>query len=416
MKEKASRTEPLVKKQKSAALELPSLLSPTLPAVIEDELERIEKVVTKGESSQSSEPTKFLARVGGAPTARKAQVREVVEDESKPKTLIVTLKIKKAIRPRVKGLLALPSKNRKERSVSMDNTPPPAKKRPRAADTSIEASPAIPAKRAKVTEVVASKAPYTPPNPPASLSQLASGSSQNHTPKERIAPTPSAGEGPPPSRGGVSKDHLQRRYGAMMALGKNLKRERDKERQVREKERHKQLNGAGAHREQLSSDDLRPIMLSMEMILAYFIAFRSNNQASELSRTHVDEQLWVSLEAHLKELRAMTYPSLPLFTLAMQLNGILNNEILRVYSIQGPSKLDETKAGKLMGFLSSQFTIWPEAERLRGKLPDERLKTPVMGTWTSVYKAAADTLAVMGRIAEREHVNWRAEVVPPKES
>lgn len=406
-KEKASRTDLVVKKHKSAALELPSLLSPTLPAVVEDELERIEKVGMKGESSQPFEASKSV---------RKAQTRDAIDEESNPKSLIVTLKIKKAIRPRVKGLLALPSKNRKERSVSMDNTPPPAKKRPRAAEASIEATPAIPAKRAKVTEAATSKVPYTPPNPPASLSQLPSGSSQNHTPRERIAPTPTAGDGPPPSRGGLSKDHLQRRYGAMMALGKNLKRERDKERKAREKERHRQPNGAGLQREQLSSDDLRPIMLSMEMILAYFIAFRSGNQASELSRTHVDEQLWVSLEAHLKELRSMTYPSLPLFTLATQLNGILTNEILRVYSMQGPAKMDESRAGKLMGFLSGQFTIWPEAEKLRGKLTEERLKTPVMGPWTSVYKAAADTLVVMGRIAEREHINWRAEVVPPKDA
>lgn len=408
---KASKPEVTVKKQKSSVPELPELLSPTLPAMIEDELERLEQVLSKGESSQSSESSKG---------ARKTQARENAEGEGRPKSRIVTFKIKKSLRPRVKGLLALPSKNSKERSASMENTPPPAKKRPRPTESSIEVTPAIPVKRAKVPEPVATKAPYTPPNPPVPVSQAPSGSSQNHTPRDRVPPTPSAGEVPPPSRSGLSKDHLQRRQMQMMSLGKKLKRERDQEKYEREKERHKQPNGGGANGDRPTADDLRPAMLTMEMILAYFIAFRSGSQACELSRTHVDEKAWLTLEAHLRELRGMTYRSLPLYTLATQLNGILINEILRVFAIQGASsrepKVDEASAGHLLRNLSSQFGIWSEADKLRGKLTDERLKTPVMGPWTSVYKAAADTLVMMGRIAEREHVNWRADLAVPKDA
>lgn len=410
-REKAARPEVVVKKPKSAAPELPELLSPTLPPMVVEELERLEKVLSKGDSSQPYEPVK---------AARKTQSREHAEDESRPKSLMVTLRIKKSIRPRVRGLLALPSKNSKERSASMENTPPPAKKRPRAADPVIEAAPAIPARRNKMSEAPASKAPYTPPNPPAPISQVPSIGSQNPTPKERererVPPTPSAGEGLPPSRGGPSKDHLHRRYGTMMALGRTLKRERDRERQERQKERHKQPNGAGAHAEPPTAEDLRPVMLTMEMILAFFIAFRSFDQASELSRAHVDDKLWLSLELHLKELRMMTTHSLPLYTLATQLSGIFTNEILRVYSTwPREARLEDDKVKTLLRFLKSQFSTWAEADKLRGELTDERLKTPVMGPWTSAYKAAADALAVMGRITEREHVNWRAEVVPPRE-
>lgn len=408
---KASKQEVMVKKQKSSVPDLPSLLSPTLPAMVEDELERLEQVLAKGESSQSSE---------GSKSARKTQVRENVEAEGRPKSRIVTLKIKKSLRPRVKGLLALPSKNSKERSASMENTPPPAKKRPRHTESSIEATSAIPVKRTKVPEPLASKAPYTPPNPPGPALQAPSGSSQGQTPRDRVPPTPSAGDVPPPSRSGLSKDHLQRRQMQMMSLGKKLKRERDQEKHEREKERHKPPNGGGANGDRLTADDLRPAMLTMEMILAYFIAFRSGSQACELSRTHVDEKAWLTLEAHLRELRGMTYRSLPLYTLATQLNGILINEILRVFAIQGASsresKMDEASSGHLLRNLTSQFAIWSEADKLRGKLTDERLKTPVMGPWTSVYKAAADTLVMMGRIAEREHVNWRADLAVPKDA
>lgn len=412
-RDKAPKSEVTGKKPKSAP-ELPELLSPTLPPMVVEELERLEKVLSKGEPNTSSEVSKI---------ARKAPSRENAEDESKAKSHIITLKIKKSIRPRVRGLLALPSKNSKERSASMENTPPPAKKRPRAseplrpAEPSIEATPVIPTKRTKASEAPATKAPYTPPNPPAPISQVPSVSSQSQTPRERLPPTPSAGEIPPPSRGGPSKDHLQRRYGAMVALGRNLKRERDRERHERQKERHKQPNGAGSSADRPTADDLRPVMLTMEMILAFFIAFRSFDQASELSRGHVDDKLWLTLELHLKELRGMTHHSLPLYTLATQLSGIFNNEILRVYSTWSREpKLDEISTKNLFRFLGSQFSTWSEADKLRSKLTDERLKTPVMGPWTSAYKAAADTLAVMSRITEREHVNWRAELVPPKES
>lgn len=413
-RDKAPKSEVMGKKPKSAAPELPELLSPTLPPMVVEELERLEKMLSKGEPNPSLETSKI---------ARKAPSRDNVEDENKTKSHIITLKIKKSIRPRVRGLLALPSKNSKERSASMENTPPPAKRRPRAseplrpAEPSIEATPTIPTKRTKASEAPTTKAPYTPPNPPAPISQVPSLSSQNQTPRERLPPTPSAGEILPPSRSGLPKDHLQRRYSAMMALGRNLKRERDRERHERQIERQKQPNGAGANVERPTGDDLRPVMLTMEMILAYFIAFRSLDQASELSRTHVDDKLWLSLELHLKELRGMTHHSLPLYTLAMQLSGIFINEILRVYSTWSREpKLDEASTKNLFRFLGSQFTTWSEADRLRSKLTDERLKTPVMGSWTSVYKAAADTLVVMGRITEREHVNWHAEVIPPRES
>lgn len=410
-RERVPKVEVFAKKPKPAAPDLPELLSPTLPPVVIEELERLEKLLSRGESLATSEAPK---------AARKAQSRDNADDENRPKSLIITLKIKKSIRPRVRGLLALPSKNSKERSASMENTPPPAKKRPRAAEPLRAAEPsieAIPSKRPKAPEAPAIKAPYTPPNPTAPTSQNPSVSSQSQTPRDRVPATPSAGDIPPPSRSGPSKDHLQRRYGAMMALGRNLKRERDRERIERQKERHKQPNGAAGNADRPSADDLRPVMLTMEMILAYFIAFRSFDQASELSRAHVDDKLWLSLELHLKELRGMTHHSLPLYTLAMQLSGIFNNEILRVYSTWSREpKLDDASTKNLFRFLGSQFSTWTEADKLRSKLTDERLKTPVMGPWTSAYKAAADTLAVMGRITEREHVNWRAEVVPPKDT
>lgn len=408
---KTSKSDLVVKKTKSTIPDLPALLSPTLPALVEDELERFEKAPYKGDLSQPACPTPEASK-----SARKSQIREIPEDEHHAKRYIVTLKIKKPLRGTVKRLLALPSKTKKERSASVDNTPPPAKKRPRPAESSIEATSAIPAKRSRIIEAPAAKAPapYTPPNPTAASSLP--GSSQTQTPSGRIAATPTAGEAASSGRSGVSKDLLMRRQGELATVGRKLKRERDREKHEREKEKQKQPNGAPHNGERMTADEYRPAMMTMEMILAYFIAFRSGNQASELSRVPADEKAWVTLEAHLGELKRMTSHSLPLYTLAAQLNGILINEILRACSTHGTlSALDDSSQKALMRNLSNQFRVWPEVEKLRGRLTDERLKTPAMGPWTSAYKAVADTLFVMGRIAERENVSWRAEVVAPKE-
>lgn len=408
---KALESDIVVRKPKSNVPDLPALLSPTLPALVEDELERFDKMPFKGESSRPVSQTPETSK-----SARKPQIRELAEDETHPSRYMITLKIKKPLRGTVRRLLALPSKAKKERSTSVENTPPPAKKRPRPAESSIEATPAMPAKRAKIVEAPATKvpAPYTPPNPPAASSLP--GSSQTQTPGGRVAATPTAGEAASAGRAVISKDLLMRRQAELATVGRKLKRERDREKHEREKEKQKQPNGAPPNAERMAADEYRPAMMTMEMILAYFIAFRSGNQASELSRAPADEKAWVTLEAHLGELKRMTSHSLPLYTLATQLNGILINEILRACSTHGAlTALDDSSQKALMRNLSNQYRVWPEVEKLRGRLTDERLKTPVMGPWTSAYKAVADTLFVMGRIAEREHVSWRAEVVAPKE-
>lgn len=406
-KDRPSRAEGPVRKQESSPPELPALLSPTLPALVEDELQRLEEndlLATEGSPCHFPDAVKV---------AHKSQARDNAEDESrKPRSHIVTLKIKKSIRGTMRRLLALPSKSKKERSASIEKTPPPAKKRPRPADTSHDSASWISTKRPKLSEPSAIKAPYTPLNNPA----VASSHALSHTP--RLSATPaSADANPPPSRGSsLSKESLHRRHGAMMSLGKTLKRERDRERIEQEKEKHQthsnNPNGATTTVIGVSRHMLRPVLLTMEMILAYFIAFRSGDQAAEISRAHVDVQNWLSLEAHFRELRRMTHHFPPLFTLATQLNGILTNEIIRGCASM---KMDENTIKHCQRNMSGHLQVWAEADYLRTKISDEKLMTEVMGPWTSVYRAAAEALVLMEHIANREHVSWRAELTPPKD-
>lgn len=417
---RTSKTEVLAKKPKSQLPELPVLLSPTLPAMVEDELERFERLSFKGESSQAASHTPEISK-----GTRKTQIQEIAEDGNEPKRYMVTLKIKKAQRPTVRRLLALPSKVKKERSASVENAPQPAKKRPRAADSSIEAAPAAATKRIRVADAPAVKAPapYTPPNPP--MASSVPGSSQMQTPGGPVASTPTMAEAASSVRGLLSKESAQQRQRSLTRIGVNLKRERDKEKQARWGDKHKP-NGALINGERMTADDYRQAMMTMEMVLAFFIAFRSGDQASEMGNKPCDVASWTTLEAHLIELRRMTVHSLPLQTMAIQLQGILVNEIVRAFSTHAtlPAIIALDSANErdplflqkcFMRNSSNLHRVWSEVEKHRSRVVEERLKTPVMGPWTSPYRAAADTLVVMGRIAEREHVKWRAEVVAPKE-
>ncbi|KAL1854868.1 hypothetical protein Daus18300_011286 [Diaporthe australafricana] len=405
---KPSRPEVTVKK-KAATPELPPILSPTLPPMVEEALARIQKTPLKGEASlppsQSSD----------APTsARKTRPADDVEADARP-SKIVMIKYKKAIRKRIQSLLALPSRPwPKERSLSAEDTPPPAKKRPRATEPTVEpGANSVAAKRPRAPEVTGSKAPYTPPKPPTANSLSAPGSSQTQTPGGKVAQTPSAGDAAQTGREGGSqaaKETLKRRWDEFCKTGKRLKHKRDGEFQT---------NGTGPNGgAQLR--DYRRAMLTIEMILAYMIAFRSLNQRSEISGAAMEMASWLTLEPHLRELKQMARHSTSLQALAYQLHGIVINELIRAYASMGVHGGELLKLGKdqhmaVFHAMRNNPRIWTEANELRGKVSDKNLRTPTMGNWTTPHKAASDVLLVLARFAEREHVNWRAEVVVPNE-
>lgn len=160
--------------------------------------------------------------------------------------------------------------------------------------------------------------------------------------------------------------------------------------------------------------------MTIEMILAYMICFRSGDQRAEVSGTPMNVPAWLTLEPHLRELKGMTRHSVPLQALACQLHGTVINEIVRTYGSLGTQtgevpKLEREVSKGVFHALRSNSRIWAEANDLRSKVSDKTLKTPAMGPWTSPHKAATEALSVLARFAEREHVSWRSEVVVPPE-
>lgn len=412
---KISKTEVTVKKQTAGISDLPPLLSPTLPPAIEEALARI-KTPSKSDANQPASQSS-----DSPSSARKTRPRtDDVDEDSRPKTKIVTMKIKKgSYRKRLQSLLALPSKSSKERSVSVENTPPPAKKRPRASEaTELEPASSISARRPRTAEASASKAPLTPPKPPTANSQSAAGNSQTQTPGDRIAQTPSAGDAGPPGREGGSqaaKEAYKSRWDTFSSIGRGLKHKRDIECQT-----NGTGPGGGGQSKRADIDTNRRAVLTIEMILAYMICFRSGDQRSELSGIPMNVPAWLTLEPHLRELKGMARHSVPLQALACQLHGTVINEIVRTYGSLGMQngevpKLEREVAKGVFHALRSNSRIWAEANELWSKVTDKSLRTPAMGPWTSPHKAASDALSVLARFAEREHVNWRAKVVVPSE-
>lgn len=404
---KPSRPEVTVKK-KSTTPELPPILSPTLPPQVEEALARIQKTQPKEESKDPPGPQPPDA------TASARRTRPAVDnsDATTRPTKIVTLKYRKKDRKNIQSLLALPSRPwPKERSLSAEDTPPPAGKRPRATEPIAEpGASSVATKRPRAPETTGSKAPYTPPKPPTTNSLSAAGGSQTQTPGGRVVQTPGAGEAAQTGREGAAKETLRRRWDEFCKVGKKLKHKRDKEFPA---------NGAGPNAG-AQSRDYRRAMLTIEMILAYMIAFRSLNQRSEISGAAMDMASWLTLEPHLRELKQMARSSTPLQALAYQLHGIVINELIRAFASLGLHAGEQLKLGKdqhmaVFQAMKNNPRIWTEANDLRAKVSDKNQRTPTMGNWTTPHKAASDALSVLARFAEREHVNWRAEVVVPSE-
>lgn len=405
---KQPKPEATVKK-KAATPELPPILSPTLPPQVEEALARIQKTQVKEESKDPpGQASDALA------SARKTRPPTDNFDADARPTKIVTIKYKKRDRKRVQGLLALPSRPwPKERSLSAEDTPPPASKRPRATEPSAEpGASSVATKRPRAPEATGSKAPYTPPKPPTANSLSAAGGSQAQmqTPGGRVAQTPGGGDAAQAGREGAAKETLRRRWDEFCKIGKRLKHKRDKEFPA---------NGAGPNAG-AQPRDYRRAMLTIEMILAYMIAFRSLNQRSEISGAAMDMASWLTLEPHLRELKQMARHSTSLQALAYQLHGIVINELIRAFASMGLHSGEQLKLGKdqhmaVFQAMKNNPRIWTEANDLRGRVSDKSLRTPTMGNWTTPHRAASDALLVLARFAEREHVNWRAEVVVPNE-
>ncbi|KAK4155227.1 hypothetical protein C8A00DRAFT_13719 [Chaetomidium leptoderma] len=419
-KKQAGRVSKPEKEKAKKQLKIPALLSPTLPPIVEEFLALKDRTqqASKGVSSQASNPSSDSSSGARKTIVAAPPGRAVEEDEKSTRpSKIVTLKFKKkAIAKRVKDLLSLPSKSakdalRKERSMSVEAAPPPAKKRPRLADDAPQEATA--SKRAKATADAITAKPAGPTTPlkhaATAMSRVTSSQSQGqgNTPAATTGLTPGTSDNRPPTRSEpldpkalAQAESFKERHAEYQRLGSKLKHARD------DLYRERGTNMTAA-------DDRRATALHFEMVLAYMVAFHSLNQARMLERKVYEISAWETLLPHLTELRGRVAGNRALKALAVQMHVLCLEQITNAFAT-----LDSGAAANSFNRWTkhhrNRALMWAEANAMWDRVEDPRMRTAI-GPWTMVDDAVGAALTVMRRWAEKDGVKWVPEVTVKSE-
>ena len=392
--------------KKSKMIKMPELLSPTLPPIVEAELARTKLTPTPEDSSQRSSEAYESPN-----SSKKAKIPDEEEPPPPPSrpSRIVTLKLRKGAAKRAKDLLSLPSKSlkealKKERSMSVEGTPPPARKRPRIADELLADGPHIKRSRTAAEALKSVATPSTPlKHSSTAMTRVASSQSQGNTPGAFQGLTPSAADRPPTSsdnnaphldssKARAKVEHLRERHEDFRLLGGKLKHTRDD--LTRER---------GAN--MTTAEQKRAAALHFEMILSYMISFNAFNQSRVIERKVSDLNFWESLLPHMRELKSRVRHSSPLMALAAQMHAVCLEEISHAYATLDPASAASCLP-KWSNLERSRAPVWEEAMRRSDEVEARNMKV-LVGPWTNVDDAVASALSIMCRWAERENVTWR---------
>ncbi|EFQ30041.1 hypothetical protein CGRA01v4_01073 [Colletotrichum graminicola] len=414
LKSLKSEPPPPIKRPKSP-IDLPELLSPTLPPIVEEELARMKKTPTKSSASgQRIYPP-------DSPTTSKRShivVKEEDEDRKEPKEKVkdrprrfmVTLKYSKKYNKSVQRLLALPPRKdvKKERSVSIEPpAPPQARKRPISSAEHIGDSIAV--KRPRTSDITSSSklvTPSTPSKAATTMSRVASSNSVN-TPGDGSGLTPAAPPSSDRDRPQTRDDSreaanpskvqsLRDRWGRYIKLGTKLKHERDMLLERKNSDRGAPIS---------DSDSKLSMILGLETALAFMVGFRALVESRRMENKAQDPKQWGSILPLLNVMRHDVRKSKPLEALFWQLQGVIHEELIKCYWSLDPA----SHAVHIIGAERARSTVWKSAFDAVERVEASAMRTN-MGPWTSVEDAVASALRIMRRWTQEENVSWRAEV------
>lgn len=420
MRAKSHKTEgPAPTKKPKASLQIPQLLSPTLPPVVEAELLRLKQKTTppKGDLNLDS------IRTPESPSSArktKASAQPVEEEETRvpSPSRIVTIKLKKPMAKRAKELLSLPSKAakdalKKERSMSVEGTPPPARKRPRLPDDAPPESIASKRPKSTVDSVIARPVGPSPSTPlkqsatamsrvTSSQSQGTPGNSANLTPGDR-PPTRSDSAEPTRAARAVTADltpqeraqvdALKLKFDKLLKLGTSLKHQRD-----------------DIYKKQNPPDERKATMLHFEMLLAYMAAFDLEYSYRVLEKKPPTIAYWYNLHPHFLELKRRAQRAKPLFALMLQLNAVFLECITKVFaSLDLP---DHKTFLQWTSFEKKRLPSWQEAHAASDVIKDEKFKI-MMGNWMKIDEVMEKGITVLKRWADKERIAWAPSLEVP---
>ncbi|KAI1341928.1 hypothetical protein F5Y15DRAFT_351839 [Xylariaceae sp. FL0016] len=388
---------------------IPPLLSPTLPPVVMEALNTVEKQTPLKEPSQkSSQVSDSPGSTKKAPKPSKAS--EAIPADGKreeQQRYFVTIKYRKRNARTIERLLNLPSGGKRkadraarERSDSVE--PGTARKRPRTTTDASEAS-----KRPRTTESL--RPPSTPPRQSTAMARIASNSSQAGTPGNASL-TPAAQPPPDKQRPPLDPDRVRRAaklhngHRFYMGVGTKLKHERDGIMKSREgeKERERQIAMAAG----------------TQSLLAYMRACQLQSDAFDMERAPRQAQPWKDLLPLFRVIRSDCAPNKYLVPLILRIHAICLSCIGRSYWFISNNP---DVAEKAIAMHKEENEMWRQAEQARkrlgvydgqnnsgdggpvGKLIDR------LGPWTTIDAAIPIALDILRQSIRIDGASWKPD-------
>jgi hypothetical protein len=182
-------------------------------------------------------------------------------------------------------------------------------------------------------------------------------------------------------------------------LGRKLKHERDA--LLRKNTRRlNENNGDPPHVPE--SDSKLAIIIGLEAVLAYMIAFRALGDMRHLERKREDPLAWKSLLPLLEEIKRTARGERVLNALLFQIHGVLEEELIKAY-LATPEHL-----GELAKALPERTKVWRAARDASDRVDQSVI--PNLGPWSTVEDAVQKSMVVMRKWVEKEHLRWTPEV------
>ncbi|KAI0971017.1 hypothetical protein F4678DRAFT_110963 [Xylaria arbuscula] len=351
---------------------LPLLLSPTLPAIVMEELSRLEKKqdTPSKESGLKNHQASESSVVARKPPKSTGEDTIHVDNKKEMTKYVVTLKYKKRQTKTIERLLYLPPGGKKkteslkrddqaQRESSGSVEPGTARKRPR---TTTDASEAL--KRPKTTDTLR---PSTPPKQSTAMTRIASHSSQVDTPGATSSLTPSTH--PPPERPrdpdrvrGVDRQRAQRllqRHKTYMDVGRRLKYQHDDIMTIKG-------DGTKKPRENVPDREFHiAAAAGIQSLLTYLYAVKLLSEAIDLEQKPSPFRHWHEMMPWFHVVRHNCNRHAQLLALVIRIQGIFVNHMSRYLWVSA----NEPDIGKNLARLNKdELEIWRAADHARKKL------------------------------------------------
>jgi hypothetical protein len=205
---------------------------------------------------------------------------------------------------------------------------------------------------------------------------------------------------------------LKDKYQQYLKLGTNLKHERDAVLRTKEMANGLRPGGSGGSGSWpvVPESDLKlGVVLGLESVMAFMVAFRALTDWRHVEKKGVDASTWNSTMRVLNEMRHLLRRNRALFAVFHQLNALCLEEALQCHWFTP----DGGGGAALVKCERERTLAWRLAHEAVMKVERAEMRTN-LGPWSPVDEAVGALLRILRRFADEEGLDWTAELsVPP---